>query len=86
MKFYKYKPFIFSIEVAQNKLGEICYHSKFHQIYYFINGFYRHNIKRASYIYKKDVRYYLSGNWVGSRGDFKSNKEWRKHIKLLVFS
>lgn len=53
-------------------------------------GFYNTKVqyKRASFFYHNKNPYknfWLNGEIVGNEKMFKSNKEWRKYIKLLVF-
>lgn len=84
MKYYKlYKTGLLEYILKSNKL--VCY-SEEDRVYFFKNHL-SHNLKYCSFKnYKFNYSiYYLNNNFIGDERRFKSNKEWRKHLKLLAF-
>lgn len=51
----------------------------------FVKNKSRFNLKNAALIRKNNFYYFFNNKFIGDQNNFKSKKEWRKYIKLLMF-
>lgn len=70
------------------KIGKFCtllYIDDNYYGIYFSNGKKWHNDKGAAVINNEDIRYYIDDKYIGNQNLFKSNKVFRKYLKLIAF-